>query len=62
MSQAGKFVIFQRGDGSKVAVQVANIIFLARGDHGTVLNFGGGTQVVVREEFDEVFALLEAQT
>lgn len=53
---AGGFVMFQRGDGSTVACQAARILYVAQGEHGTVLNFGSGVQVNVREGFDEVLA------
>lgn len=46
------FVLFQRSDGSQVAGQISNIIYAAKGDHGAVLNFGGGIQVNVREDFE----------
>ncbi|MFW2350563.1 hypothetical protein [Qipengyuania sp.] len=58
MAERQKFVIFQRGDGSEVACQIANILYVAKGDHATVLNFGSGTQVNVRQDFDEVLAVL----
>jgi hypothetical protein len=61
MDSASKFVMFQRGDGSTVACQAARILFVSRGDHGTVINFGGATQLNVREQFEEVLAKL-AQT
>jgi hypothetical protein len=58
MSQTGEFKIFQRGDGSQVAVQVSRILYVAKGDHGSILNFGAGTQLNVRQPFEEVVALL----
>jgi hypothetical protein len=59
MSASSKFVMFQRGDGSIVACQTDRILFVSRGDHGTVINFGGATQLNVREEFDDVIAKLD---
>lgn len=61
-SESSTFVKFQRGDGSTVACQTANILFVARGDHGSILNFGGGTQLNVREEFDDVLAKLSGRS
>ena len=58
MAESGGFKIFQRGDGSQVAVQVSRILYVAKGDHGAVLNFGAGTQLNVRLPFEEVVALL----
>lgn len=58
MSDASEFVIFQRGDGSPVACQMSRILFVTRGDHGAVLNFGSGTVVNVRTPFEEVLAML----
>lgn len=60
MAEQKKFVTFQRGDGSEVACQIANILYVARGDHATILNFGSGTQVNVRQDFDEVLAIINA--
>ena len=59
MSEIGKFVKFQRGDGSTVACQMSRILYIAKGDHGTVINFGSGTQLNVREDFEEVLRKLE---
>ncbi len=56
-----RFVIFERSNGSKVACQVANIQFLAKGENGSVLHFGGGSQVNVSQNFEEVLALLDSQ-
>lgn len=61
MDGASKFVMFRRGDGSQVACQAARILFVSKGDHGTVLNFGGATQLNVREDFDEVLAKLQGR-
>ena len=58
MSESSDFVIFQRSDGSSVACQSPKILFVAKGETGTVLNFGGSTQVNVREDFDDVLGKL----
>ena len=60
MANGEKFVLFERSNGSKVACQVAQIHFLAKGDGGSVLHFGGSSQVNVSQSFDEVLALLNA--
>lgn len=59
VSTQSRFVRFQRGDGSIVACQASNVLYVAKGDHGTILNFGAGTQVNVREDFEEVLSKLE---
>lgn len=58
MASAGEFVLFQRSDGSRVACQLSRILFVAKGDHGSVLHFGGGTQLNIRDDFDEVLGRL----
>jgi hypothetical protein len=60
MAQSSKFVMFQRGDGSTVGVQATRVLYVAKGENATVLNFGAGTQVNVRGEFDDVIAALDA--
>ena len=54
------FVVLNRSDGSKVAVQLATLLFFTKAQHGCVLNFGAGTQVNVKESFEELLALLGA--
>lgn len=61
MANSGDFVIFTRGDGSKVAVQPLRVLFVSRGDHATIINFGAGTQLNVREDMDEVLAKLAGE-
>ena len=58
MSESGNFVIFQRSDGSSIACQRSKILYVAKGETGMVLNFGGGTQVNVRKDFDGVVGKL----
>lgn len=55
-----KFILFPRGDGSTVACQTDRILYIAEGEYGSVLNFGSGTQLNVREPFKEVLNKLEA--
>ncbi len=57
-SQPDRFTLFKRGNSSKVACQLANIHFLAEGENGAILHFGGNSQVNVSQSFDEVLALL----
>lgn len=59
MSETRRFVTLQRGDGSTVACQIASVLYVAKGDHGTILNFGAGTQVNVCDDFEVVLAMLE---
>lgn len=54
------FTEFQRGDGSPVVCQLSRVLFVARGDHGAVLHFGGGTQINLRNSFEEVMAAIGA--
>lgn len=61
-SQGGRFVVFERSNGSKVACQLSLIQFLAKGDNGSVLHFGGSSQVNVSQSFDEVLALLNSES
>jgi hypothetical protein len=56
-----RFVVFERSHGSKVACQVSRIQFLANGENGAVLHFGGSSQVNVSQSFDEVLALLNGK-
>ena len=58
MSDESEFIVFQRGDGSRVACQLSQVLYVAKGDHGTVLNFGSGTQLNIRDDFDEVLGRL----
>ena len=58
MGEDGGFVMFQRSDGTQVACQLSTILFVTRGDRGTILHFGGGTQLNLRDEFEEVTARL----
>lgn len=60
-SHGERFVLFERSNGSMVACQVSRIHFLAKGDDGSVLHFGGNSQVNVNQSFDEVLALLNSQ-
>ena len=60
MPADSEFILFQRGDGSPVACQLARVLYVAKGDHGTVLHFGSGTQLNVRDNFDDVLARLGA--
>lgn len=62
ISQAGRFVQFQRGDGSLVACQVSRVLYVAKGDHGAILQFGNGTQLNLRNSFEEVLYMLEVET
>lgn len=59
MKRDSKFVLFHRTDGSGVACRIAQVLFVGRGERGAILNFPGGAQVNVHEDFDEVMALLE---
>ena len=61
MSGSGGFVIFTRGDGSKVAVQPLRVLFVSKGDHATIINFGAGTQLNVKESMDDVLAMLAGE-
>jgi hypothetical protein len=61
-AQGGRFVLFERSNGSKVACQVSGIHFIATGDHGSILHFGGDSQVNVRQSFDDVLSLLNSGT
>ena len=54
MADKDDFVVLNRSDGSKVAVQLSTILFFTKASHGSVLNFGGSTQVNVKEEFEEL--------
>ena len=58
MSSDGEFIVFQRGDGSRVACQLSRVLFVAKGDHGSVLHFGSGTQLNIRDDFDSVLGRL----
>ena len=61
ISQAGRFVQFRRGDGSLVACQISRVLYVSKGDHGAVLQFGNGTQLNLRNTFEEVLYLLEVE-
>ncbi|WP_394729067.1 hypothetical protein [Altererythrobacter sp. GH1-8] len=61
ISQAGRFVQFRRSDGSLVACQVSRVLYVAKGDHGAILQFGSGTQLNLRNSFEEVLYLLEVE-
>ena len=54
------FVVLNRSDGSKVAVQLSTLLFFTKAQHGCVLNFGASTQVNIKEDFDELLALVGA--
>ncbi|WP_394729313.1 hypothetical protein [Altererythrobacter sp. GH1-8] len=58
MSLPPGFAMFQRTDGTAVACRVSQIVFVGRSERGVVLNFNGGAQVNVHEDFDHVMALL----
>lgn len=62
MSEDKGFAIFQRSDGTRVACQLSTILFVTKGDSGAVLHFGAGTQLNLREEFDDVVAMLGAKS
>lgn len=59
MTRESKFVMLHRTDGSGVACRIAQVMFVGKGERGAILNFPGGTQVNVHEDFDEVMTLLE---
>ena len=61
MAEIAGFTIFHRTDGSEVAFRTSAILFIGRGERGAVLNFAGGTQVNVHEDFDAVIGILTAQ-
>ncbi len=53
------FVLLHRRDGSKVACRIASVLYVGKSQElGSVLNFGGGSEVNVHEGFDEVVELL----
>lgn len=54
------FVTLDRTNGSKVACQLSRVDFVAVGESGAILHFGGGSQLNVSQTFDEVLALLTA--
>ncbi|WP_157058236.1 hypothetical protein [Altererythrobacter epoxidivorans] len=56
------FAMFRRTDGTTAACRVSAILFVGRNERGIVLNFAGGAQVNVHEDFDEVMALLSQET
>ena len=60
-SSGPRFVVFERCHGSKVACQVSHIHFLANGENGSVLHFGGSSQINVSQSFDEALALLNSE-
>ena len=61
MSLPNGFVMFRRTDGTVAACRVSAILFVAKNERGVVLNFAGGAQVNVHEDFDEVMALLSSE-
>ena len=54
MADKQSFVVLTRSDGSKVAVQLETVMFFTKAQHGCVLNFGGSTQVNIKEEFEDL--------
>lgn len=58
MSEKEKFIVLNRSDGSKVAVQLDTILFFTKAHHGCVLNFGASTQVNIKESFEELLELV----
>lgn len=60
IGQTGRFKQFQRGDGSPVACQVSRVLYVAKGDHGAILHFGGGTQLNIRHGFEEVLEAMNS--
>ncbi|WP_343345264.1 hypothetical protein WJT74_12015 [Sphingomicrobium sp. XHP0239] len=58
MSNDQAFVVLNRSDGSKVACQLKTLMFFTKAPHGCVLNFGGATQINVKEDFDDLLALV----
>lgn len=61
ITQAGRFVQFRRSDGSGVACQVSRVLYVAKGEHGAILQFGNGAQLNLRNSFEEVLYRLEAE-
>ena len=61
MDQGNKFQMFSRTDGSKVACRISQVLYIGKGEHGSVLHFGSGTQVNVHEPFEDVVALLSRE-
>lgn len=55
-----KFVTLDRTNGSKVACQLSRVDFVAVGESGAILHFGGGSQLNVGQSFEEVLALLKS--
>lgn len=62
MSIKPDFVMFHRTDGTAVSCCAEKIIFGGRGEWGAILNFSGGTQINVHENFDEVMDILTAES
>lgn len=58
MTDKQNFVILDRSDGSKVAVQLDTVLFFTKAPHGCVLNFGANTQVNVKQDFDELIGIV----
>ena len=54
--------MFHRTDGTAVACRAEKILFVGRGERGAILNFSGGAQVNVHENFDEVMDILAAES
>lgn len=53
--------MFRRTDGTAAACRVSAVLFVGKNERGVVLNFSGGAQVNVHEDFDEVMALLASE-
>jgi hypothetical protein len=63
MSNNPIFVMFNRTNGSQVACRISQVLYVGRGaETGSILHFGGDTQVNVHESFEEVIALLSAKS
>lgn len=62
MSNKRGFVMFHRTDGSAVACRAEKILFVGKGERGAILNFSGGAQVNVHENFDEVMDTIVAES
>ena len=61
MSLPKGFAMFRRTDGTAAVCRVSAILFVGKNERGVVLNFAGGAQVNVHEDFDEVMALLSSE-
>jgi len=58
MTQSNRFEMFRRADGSNVACRISLVVCVGKGENGSVLHFGSGTQINVHESFEEVMAIL----